>query len=862
MPSASVRKKPANARFKRAEAADDLASRLDPLVAGWFGRTYAAFTQAQLLCIPAILAGKSVLLSSPTGSGKTLAGFLGIIDHLVRQPPPEGGIFAIYISPLRALTYDIQKNLSAPLSAMGLEERIRVGSRTGDTTAAERARFRRRPPHLLLTTPESLSILVCQPRYREALSACRFVIVDELHALAENKRGAHLSVSLERLERLRPPGAPALCRVGLSATVSPLETMAGFLAGAGRPCLIAEAKMERRAVIEVFSPVRRHPYPPAGYNAGRVMRELAALVRSRRSVLLFTNTRSGAELTAMNLKTALPELADRIEVHHSSLDRSVRLEVEDRLKNGELRAVVCSTSLEMGVDIGAIDLVVLISSPKGISRTLQRIGRSGHSIAQTSHGILVATNVVDLLECAVTARMARERHLDSVKIHENAGDVLAQHLVGCAMAEPGMPVEEAWELVRRAWPFQRLERAQFNRVLEYLEGGGRCLAQAYSETFGKIAVREGRLFTASPRVERESLVNMGTITSAGLVDVMLKRRRLGAVEEYFIKNLRPGDVFVLAGRSVRLIETGWLAAKVEDAGNERPNVPTWGHGRMPLSRVLAAEISRVRAGLDDRLEDGSPAALDWLVEQWEMSLANAQAVIAQFSLQRRHSQVPREGRMLIELYREPGEDGRSHYFFHSLAGRAGNEALARIVAQRLATLAGGNALVTSDDYGFLLTVQPFQELPLEDWRACFEPAGAEEDLRRSLRKGEMVQWMFGSIAQTGLMTPRQLPGKQRALRQLRFSSEMLFRVLEEHEPDHPMLLEAYRQAMEHFLDFDVASAWMEQALGWEWVLRESDKVSPFAFGMFASRFREGIMFENPAEAIERMYHRFYGGEAG
>ncbi len=889
----------APALYPPAEPVADLAARLHPRVAEWFGRTYpAGFTSAQQLCIPAILAGRSVLLSSPTGSGKTLAGFLGIIDWLVREQPSPGRIHAIYISPLRSLTYDIQKNLTRPLQDMGLETAIRVGLRTGDTSAKERAQIRQRPPHILLTTPESLAILLCQPAYHDALSACRFVILDELHALAENKRGTHLSVSLERLERLRPrgEGMPPLCRIGLSATISPLEAMAGFLVGVDRPCVLAEARMERRMVVEVFSPVRRDPYPPAGQSAGRVLRELASLVRARRSVLIFTNTRAGAETFGLRLKAALPKLADRIEIHHGSLDRGIRLEVEDRLKNGELRAVVCSTSLEMGVDIGAIDLVVMISAPKGISRTLQRIGRSGHSVDATSHGILVATNIGDLVECAVTARLARERRMDPVRVPENAADVLAQHVLGLALEQPGVAVETVWETVRGAWPFRQLERADFDRVVEYLEGGGRSLAMAYADTFGKLRVVDGQLFVATPRVGRDYLVNVGTIASQGLVDVLLRRRRLGTVEEGFIKGLKQGDVFVLGGRVVRLLEAGWQVAKVEAADGERPNVPTWSAGRMPLTSGLGVEIARLRTELDDLLdgaalekgerdfnaetprpeegrregpeggsvggaEDGAP--LDWLVEQWELSLANAQAVVAHFEMQRRYSVVPRDGLMLIEHHREPGGEPLSHYFFHSLIGRGANDALSRIVARRVARLAGGNALVTVDDYGFLLTLGRFQELPLERWRECFARAGAEEDLRLALKESELVRWQFRAVAQTGLMVPRQLPGKERKLKQLRFSAEILFRVLEQHEPDHPLLAEAYRQAVTRFLDVEGACAWMERTAGadWRWRLVETPVVSPFAFGLYASQRKESMMFENPEEAVERMYRQFYGPAA-
>ncbi len=833
----------------------------------WFRRTYQQFTPAQTLCIPAILAGRSVLLSSTTGSGKTLAGFLAIIDRLVRDAPPPGRIHAIYISPLRSLTYDIQKNLTRPLVEMGLDKEIRIALRTGDTTARERAQIKQRPPHILLTTPESLAILLAQPSYHASLAACRFVVVDELHALAENKRGSHLSVSLERLERLAArDGAPGLCRVGLSATISPLETMAGFLVGHGRPCVVAEARSQRRAVIEVFSPVRRNPYPPAGQSAGRVLTELAALIRRKQSVLVFANTRTGAETLGLRLKEALPKLANKIEVHHGSLDRDVRLEVEDRLKNGELRAVVCSSSLEMGVDIGAIDLVVMISAPKGISRTLQRIGRSGHAVDATSHGILVATNIDDLVECTVTARLARERRLDPVRIPENAADVLVQHLLGLAMEEPGISTDTAWETVRRAWPFRRLERPDFDRVVEYLRGGGRSLEKAYADTFGKLHVdAAGGMFTVSRRVERDYLVNVGTIASEGLVNVTLGRRRLGTVDEGFIQGLTVGDVFVLGGRIVRLVEVGWQVAKVEDAPGDRPNVPVWSSGKLPLSAGLAAEVAQLRGEIDDRLGDGEGAVTDWLVEAWELSQANAQAIVGQFELQRRHSAVPRAGLTLIERYRETVPENKqmlSHYFFHTMAGRAVNDALSRIVARRVARLAGGNAQATVNDYGFLLTLQRFQELPLARWRECFARAGAEDELLASLKESELVRWQFRGIAQTGLMVPRQFPGKDRAIKMLRFSAEILFRVLEQHEPDHPLLAESYRQATTLFLDQDGACAWMEHAAAadWKWRLVELPVVSPFGFGLYVSKMKENLMFENPEEAIERLYQQFYAAD--
>jgi len=366
-------------------------AQLHPRLAQWFADTFGEPTDAQVQTVPHILAGRNVLLSSPTGSGKTLAGFLGVLDHLLRSHEADElseGIHAIYISPLRALTYDIEKNLHAPLVGIGLQDIIRVAQRTGDTSASERAKLRRKPPHILLTTPESLAILLPQEGYREALSHCRFVIVDELHALAENKRGAHLTLSLERLEAKGHQLLPAskhsalntLTRIGLSATAAPLSLLAQFLCGVDRPCEIVRAKVARKRRVEVLSPLKRDPYPPAGYTAQRVLTDIAKLVETKRNVIVFCNTRSTTESLTLRLKNALPKLAAQIEAHHGSLDRDIRLEVEDKLKRGELRAVVCSTSLELGIDIGSVDCVVMISTPKGISRALQRIGqRAQHS---------------------------------------------------------------------------------------------------------------------------------------------------------------------------------------------------------------------------------------------------------------------------------------------------------------------------------------------------------------------------------------------------------------------------------------------------------------------------------------------------
>ena len=952
---------------------DELFATLHPDLGRWFRARFGHFAPAQQAAVPEVLAGNSLLLSSPTGSGKTLAAFLAVFDFLARARDRRElphGIVAVYASPLRALAYDLRKNLQQPLDELGWDW-LRVGARTGDTTTKERAQQKRRPPHILVTTPESLTLLLSQAGWLGPFRETRFFIADELHALAENKRGAMLMVAAERLEEIagqragdggqgtedsgqatgdrgqvaagrqretgetrgganeginqqsvtepsstasgqetiatssvpRPPSpvsghlspvsrpspvSPALIRIGLSATVSPLETVAAFLVGPERSCRIAEVTQRKPARIEVFSPLRDRAYPPAGYTASRMLVELGTFVGQKRTTLIFTNTRSGAEHIGVRLKQLLPALASRIEVHHASLDRTVRLEVEDRLKRGELRAVVCSTSLEMGIDIGSIDTVVMVSAPKGVSRALQRIGRSGHSMGETSHGVLVASNINDLAECAVTARMMERRELEPVKISVNPLDVLAQTIVGLAVFESVTP-DEAFALVRRSYPYRTLEHAEFDRVLHYLAGGGVALEQQYHAMFGKVRIdAHGCLVLTSKRVARDFYQNIGTIATESMVQVQLGRRKLGQVEESFMKGLRPGDVFVLNGRTIRLVETRLLTAKVAAADSSVPTVPRWYANKMPLASGLAAEVVRLRTEVAKRLQsdheskdsgEHSPlgprlprpaapqargptppgeSARHFLESEYGLSPANARALIEHFALQASVSRIPTSGFFLVE---HVAHRGYLHYFFHSLIGRSANDALSRIITQRVHEVRGGNALTTIDDYGFLLTMKPFQALSAEEWKPLFQRAGAENSLREALSESNLVKWQFRGVAQTGLMVPRRVHGEQRGARALQWSSEIIFEVLRKYEPDHPLLREAYAEATLRFLDLPRALSFMDDVQALPWDFRELPRVSPFSFGMYVSRIRETMTLEDPETTIERLYHEMYGGSS-
>src|SRR5688572_19155379 len=627
------------------------------VVTDWFAKEFAEPTPAQIAAWPQIEAGKNVLIISPTGTGKTLAAFLSVLNELALLEADgalKPSIYVIYISPLRALSYDLEKNLNAPLAAIyGGKPPIKVGLRSGDTSSYARQQQFLLPPHILLTTPESLSILLSQPRWLPALSTVRWLIIDELHSLAENKRGSHLSLSLERLNAITP-----LQRIGLSATVAPAQEVARFLVGAERACEILDVSAAKKIDLKVYSPLSKTPYPPTGYTGERLIKELARLVSENRTTLIFSNTRSGAEAATFWLHSALPELSTQIECHHASLDRDVRLEVEDRLKRGELRAVVCSTSLELGIDIGSVDLVVMLSTPKGVSKALLRTGRAGHNIKAVSRGLLMATNMNDLVECCATVLLARSRQLDEIRIPRAPLDVLAQHLVsmGCIRS---WKRADALAVVRRAYPFRDLPESDFDEVLDYLAGGGKSLQKQYSETFGKIILTDESFETKPGRVQRDLLQNIGVIPNEGMVSVKLKGRTIGQVEEIFLRNLQIGDVFIIAGRPVRLERVGMMECFVARADNAVPTVPRWNANKMPLTNKVAEEIVAFRSELRARIQEhgDEPAQhVDWISDRLDCGRINAEIIARMYSAQARVSDIPSADFLLVEELLDQAEE--------------------------------------------------------------------------------------------------------------------------------------------------------------------------------------------------------------
>ncbi len=675
-----------------------------------------------------------------------------------------------------------------------------------------------------------------------------------------------------------------------------------------------------------------------------MMRELGELIKKHRTTLVFCNTRSGAESISYWLREKFPELAEKIECHHASLEREIRLAVEDRLKRGELRAVVCSTSLELGIDIGSVELVVMMSTPKGVSKALQRAGRAGHNIHSVSRGRLMATNVSDLVESCATVLLARRRHLDEVRLPCNPLDVLAQHLVsmGCTRR---WTRTDALALVRRAAPFATLSVDEFDAVLDYLAGGGASLRRQYTEVFGKIELDDEGFVTRPGRVQRDFLQNIGVIPNVGQVRVRTATHAIGNVEESFMSMLRIGDIFVLSGRAVRLDKVSNLEAWVTRCDGATPTVPRWNASKFPLSNRVAQEIIAFRRELRARFEtyhrerngasrserhgverpgsnadmlaaagnraakpsstnvgrearSGSKSArlrsvasdqshlVDlapgpstalrsaqddlerWIARRLDCGLANARILYQTHLAQTQFSEIPTDDCLLVEEFVECDETRNQprarHYIFHSLIGRNANDALSRAIVVRLNELPGGagNALATPHDYGFVLTVSVHQSFAEADIPALLRLEGFDRALSESLRQSEMLKYHFRNAAQTGLMVYRNYFGQAKSVRKLAWSAEVIFNVLQQHEPEHVLLREAMRDSLHTYLDADGARAFLEAQQSRPVRLLRVDKIPPLSFAMIATKMREAVMVEDPFEMQERLYHQWWNSLTG
>lgn len=791
-----------------------------PAVEGWFLDTFQSVTEVQARAWPAIRDGRHTLLAAPTGSGKTLAAFLAAIDALVREGTAGGylpdEVRVLYVSPLKALSNDIRKNLEEPLAGIRArlsvfeDVEIRTAVRTGDTPAADRARMRRTPPHILVTTPESLFILLTSASGRSMLSTVRTVIVDELHAVADSKRGAHLMLSLERLS--------ALCsaepqRIGISATQKPMARMAEFLVGNRPPgtasCEIVDAGFSRQRDLALelpksaLSPVMSTEVWAETYD------RLAELVQEHRTTLIFVNTRRLAERAARHLADRLGEEA--VTAHHGSLARAHRLEAEERLKSGKLKALVATASLELGIDIGDVDLVCQIASPRSIATFLQRVGRSGHGVDRVPKGRLFPISRDDLVECAALLDAVRRDELDAIRFVGPSLDALAQQLVAeVAMAE--WQVGDLHALVCRAWPYRALTRADFDAVVHTLADGyatarGRRAAHLHLDAVNqRLRARPGARLTA--------ITNGGTIPDQFDYDVVLAPDNLpiGTVNEDFAFESLPGDIFQLGNASYRIRKVESGRVHVEDAHGQPPNIPFW-FGEAPgRTDELSAAVCRLREQMNLLLADGEADARRWLEDELSLSPAAAEQLVAYLAAARAALGVlPTRRTLVFERFFD--EVGDTHLIIHSPLGSRLNRAWGLALRKRFCRQFNFELQAAALEDCIVLSLGPTHSFPLEDISRYLRPDTVRDVLIQATLQAPMFPTRWRWVATTALAIRRfRNGGKVPPQFQRSDSDDLLALVFPDQVacaenlagdrvvPDHPLVHQALDDCLNELMD--------------------------------------------------------------
>ncbi|MBL9147687.1 MAG: ligase-associated DNA damage response DEXH box helicase [Phycisphaerae bacterium] len=808
----------------------------DPLRAHFAARGWVPYP-FQADAWAAYARGESGLVSVPTGAGKTYAAYGGpLADLALRVAGDDGrrGLGILYVSPLRAVSRDIEKALREPIESLGLP--LTVGSRTGDTSSAERARQKKRPPDVLVTTPESLSLLLTQSDARDAFAGTVAVIVDEWHEMMANKRGAQVELALVRLRRF----APGLRSWALSATLARPELAARQVVGVGRAATVLRTRLERPVIVESLIPARIERFPWSGHLGLAMLKPLLEWLDPNVSTLLFTNTRSQAERWFAEILKAKPEWAERLALHHGSIDRDVREKVEAGVKEGSLSLVVCTSSLDLGVDFSPVERVVQIGSPKGIARLLQRAGRSGHRPGATCRVLCVPTHAMELVEIAA-ARQAIERHeIEERPSLKSPLDCLVQHLVTCAMGG-GFEADDLFDEVRTAVSFESLTRAEFDWCLDLVTRGGDAL-RAYPQ-FQRVSLVEGRYVTTNRRLEQIHRMNVGTIASDVTVTVRLLRGgTIGTIEEDFVARLRPGEPFLFAGRTLELVSLRDATAIVRPARKATVFTPHWGGSRFPLSTALAQATRRV-------LHDAAQGVFD------EPEALAAAPILA---VQNEISTLPTLDAILVET--APSEEG-NHLFLYPFEGRLVHEGLAALLALRLGRIRRATFAISINDYGIELLTDstfPFVE---HMGPALFSSEALVDDLLESINLGELGLRQFREIARvSGLIIPR-LPGAEKTSRQLQVGTTLLWEVLNEFDPRNLLVSQARREVLDrHFEESRLGRTLERLARGPLRIVR-CETPGPLALPLVADRLGTSLSTETLFERLARLGVRHAGENA-
>jgi ATP-dependent Lhr-like helicase len=820
---------------------------LSPPLASWFTQRFGEPTLIQRLAWPALAAGKNLLLSAPTGTGKTLAAFLPILNGLIGDSRTgRSSVRCLYVAPLKALGNDACRNLERHVEEITphLPEGApspRLVVRHGDTSARERKRLFQDPPDILLTTPESLALLLSQPAGNRLFLELRWVIVDEVHALAATKRGADLALSLERLSQL----APALQRIGLSATATPLPEAARFLVGVGRPCTIA-------TVAEAAPPHLTYaPLHGGGQFLANLVGRLEPELRANRATLIFTNTRNLAERLAWALRRIMSDWDTLIGVHHSSLAPNRRREVEEAFKQGRLRAVVCSTSLELGIDIGEVDLAVLVHPPGDVVRLLQRVGRAGHGPGRVKRGLVLTESPAELLEAAVTGSSGRTAQCEPLHVPAHPFDVLCQQLLGMAAAQP-WKAEDAFALVRRAYPFRALSERDFTDCLDYLLGrdrnGEAWLPARLQRDGDRYTIRDER----TARLLRR---NLGTILAEESAPVVVPDpldgivHTIGQVDHVFAERLQPGDRFLLDGRCLefRRLE-GMTVVSQEVIG--RATAPRWGGDGWPLSTELARRLYLLRVQAAEALREGDAVLAELLRRDHGLEGPAADALVSYFQRQDSVSEIPDAGSVLIEAQLTAlGAD----LYVHTPLNRLANDALARVAVHRLARDHGRAASAIVADLGFALQLRGTAADPPELLRTLLNPEGFVTDLDDALAESPTLRERFQRVAWTGLMLLRNPLGRRRRVGGPDWASRQLFDRVRARDPDFVLLRQAAHEVRSELCDAETAVRYVEELpqrpIRCRWLMG----ISPFVESWTQRETGPAEEVETPDEALRRLH---------
>ena len=791
----------------------------------------------------------SGLVNAPTGCGKTFSVFLGAVIDFINENPDDyktksrNHLRLLWVTPLRALAKDIGRAMREVIGDLGLQ--WQVGIRNGDTEVHERQKQKKQMPELLIITPESLHLLLAQKNYPEVFKELRILAVDEWHELLGSKRGVQVELAISRIAHLRETDAPYNFSLwGISATIGNLEQACEVLVSPildkiKDPPVIVIAKLEKRIDIESIIPDEIEQYPWAGHLGIKLIHKVIPIIEQSRTTLIFINTRGMSERWYQEILNVAPDLAGAVALHHGSIDMELRLWVEEALHSGKLKAVVCTASLDLGVDFRPVETVIQVGSPKGVARFLQRAGRSGHQPGELSKIYFLPTHSLELVEAAALKSAMKEKVIESREPMLLCFDVLIQYLGTLAIGEGFFP-EPIFKEIASTYCFREIKKEEWKQILHFITEGGEALQQ-YDE-FRKVEIINGLYKINGRRIAMRHRLHIGTIVSDAMMKVkFLSGGYLGVIEEYFISRLNPGDVFTLAGRNLEFVMIKEMTAIVKKSNATKAIVPSWNGGRMPLSanlgRMLRKKFNEVHLLLENKTGN---------TEQTDIEL---RALKPLFELQESLSHIPTENELLIEQIETP--DG-FHLFVYPFEGRLVHEAMAALLAFRISRIMPISFSFAMNDYGFeLLSDQP---IPVDDSNVyeLFSDEGLTADIRRSVNSAEMARRKFRDVAVIGGLIFQGYPGEFKKTRHLQSSAGLLFSVFSEYDPHNLLLRQAYHEVMEQQMEEVRLRNMLERIAKSKIKLRFPEKLTPFCFPLKVDSMREDLSSEKLEDRVKKM----------